>query len=118
MRESDSRAPSHFDSLRVVFSPLPCTLLLARAACPRTINARTVDAAEFVRNLPHSIEAVFYLHEDCTDAQSGPKCEEYGRAAHARIVQHFGLSAEELPLLHLDPWRRDNGRPFSPAQRV
>lgn len=73
------------------------------------------DAAEYMRNLPYSIEAVFYLHEDCSDAQSGPKCEEYGRAAHATIVRHFGLTAETLPLLRLDPWRRDHGRPFSTA---
>ena len=75
--------------------------------------SQTVDAAEFVRNLPHSIEAVFYLREDCSDAISGAKCEDYGRAAHRRILERFGLTAEQLPLLRLDPWRRDGGRPFS-----
>ena len=63
--------------------------------------------------MPHSIEAVFYLREDCSDAISGAKCEDYGRAAHRRILERFGLTAEQLPLLRLDPWRRDGGRPFS-----
>ena len=62
------------------------------------------DAAHFVSMLPEAIEAVFYMHEDCTDSLSGPKCEEYARAAHANMLKHFALTADEVPLLRFDPW--------------
>ena len=56
------------------------------------------DAQTFVDNLPHSIEAVFYLDQDCTDAISGQKCENYARRAHQNMLSHFGLTSEQLPL--------------------
>lgn len=62
------------------------------------------DAAAFTRQLPHAIEAVFFLKEDCTDSLSGPKCEDYSRTAHATLLEHFGLTNEQLPLLQFDPW--------------
>ena len=62
------------------------------------------DAQTFVDNLPHSIEAVFYLDQDCTDAISGQKCENYARRAHQNMLSHFGLTSEQLPLLQFDPW--------------
>ena len=71
------------------------------------------DAEAFKRNLPASIEAVFYLDGDCADSMAGPKCEDFARRAHANMKRHFGLTDEQLPLLKLDPW---NWRqPFSPA---
>lgn len=71
------------------------------------------DAEAFVRNLPASIEAVFYMDGDCSDSMAGPKCEQYARDAHANILDHFQLTAEELPLLRFDPW--DWWAPFSQA---
>ena len=69
------------------------------------------DAEEFMNNLPHSIDAVFYLNEDCTDSMAGPKCRDYAIGAHRTMLRHFELSLEEMPLLRLDPWNWDT--PFS-----
>ena len=75
-------------------------------------------------SLPASIEAVFFLQGmDCTDVHDGPKCEDYARKAHARILDHFGLTRDDLPLLALDLWRWDapfedtNPHPRPPAAR-
>ena len=76
-----------------------------------------LDAHRFDATLPHAIEAVFFLWDglhqrgmECNDVVDGPKCEAYARRAHARIINHFGLSANELPLLALDLWNWD--KPF------
>lgn len=70
-----------------------------------------MNASRFESELPHSIEAIFFLWDglhqrgmDCRDATDGPKCEAYARKAHARILSHFNLAASELPLLTLDLW--------------
>ena len=58
--------------------------------------------------MPHSIEAVFYLAEssgDFTDIPAdvvGPKSADYAIAAHATILEHFGLGHTDIPLLRLD----------------
>ena len=65
------------------------------------------EAAAFKQALPDSIMAVFYLEDDCGDAYSGPKCQDYGKAAHRAIAQHFGLAPERLPLLKLNLWLWD-----------
>jgi len=74
------------------------------------------DAAFYTQHLPHSIEAVFYLDDDCGDAFDGPKCREYGIAAHRAIVSHFGLDAKAMPLLKLDLWNWQ--APFSDVSPV
>lgn len=75
---------------------------------------------DYEANLPRSIEAVFYLHQDGTpndchaanaDVYDGIKCEAYATTAHAAILSHFGLTNEVLPLLKLDLW--DWRAPFS-----
>ena len=73
------------------------------------------DAATFVDQLPHSIAAVFWTDEDddCKDAISGKKCKGYALAAHANLLRHFGLTSEQLPLLHLDLW--NYAEPFRPG---
>lgn len=38
-------------------------------------------------------------------------CESYARLAHARMLSHFGLRADELPLVRLDLYNRNV--PFS-----
>ena len=67
-------------------------------------NELIFDAAAFTANLPNAIEAVFYLREDCSDAISGPKCEDYSRAAHRSILKHFGLTPGQVPFLRFQPW--------------
>jgi len=62
------------------------------------------DAAHFTANLPDSIEAVFYLDDNCGDAYDGPKCKNYGIGAQTAIATHFGLDNGKLPLLKLDLW--------------
>ena len=62
------------------------------------------EAAAFKQALPDSIMAVFYLEDDCGDAYSGPKCADYGQAAHRTIAKHFGLEPKRLPLLKLNLW--------------
>ena len=68
------------------------------------------DAETFVRNLPLSIEAVFFMRHSeaqerwCNMALSGSKCEEYTRAAWLNMRRHFGRTAQQLPLLRFDPF--------------
>ena len=75
------------------------------------------DAEAFVRNLPRSIEAVFFTKPSaaqrfsCDDALSGSKCLDYARVALRRIRSHFGLSAAELPFVRFDPFKAE--RPFT-----
>ena len=64
------------------------------------------------RNLPHSIDAVFYLEpSDCVDVFNGPKCKDYGITAHKTIKRKYGLSDAELPLVKLNLWDLED--PFS-----
>ena len=82
------------------------------------------DAEEFVRNLPRSIESVFFTKPSpaqrfsCDDALSGSKCLDYARVALRRIRRHFGLSEVELPFVRFDPFNAE--RPFTdvPSGRV
>lgn len=61
-----------------------------------------VDAYE--RNLPRSIEAVFYIKQE----------QKYiAKQVHRSLVKHFGLEESELPLLKLDP--EDYHTPFTIA---
>lgn len=94
-------------------------------------NEMIFDADKFVSELPHSIEAVFFMQvdrskwecptclghswpeieADCVDATSGPKCRGYTIRAWRTILRHFHLTPAQLPLLRLDPnnWEQ----PFS-----
>ena len=69
------------------------------------------DADYFRAHLPHSIEAVFYLHGACDDIgddnNHNAACEQYARAAHANMLRHFRLPQGRLPLLRLDPFNWD-----------
>lgn len=69
------------------------------------------DAAYYVDHLPDSIEAVFFLDDNCGDAYDGPKCKNYGIGARDAIAKHFGLDHKRLPLLKLDLWNWQE--PFS-----
>ena len=100
-------------------------LSLLPVSWPLTSRLRSVygtveaifSAEEFVRNLPHSIEAVFIINPSdaqwraCDDALSGEKCEDYARIALERMRAHFGLSVSELPFVRFDP--RNWQRPFT-----
>ena len=63
--------------------------------------------------LPDSVGAIFYLKgSNCAgDIFDGPKCEDYARAAHRTFLDHFGLTAEDVPLVAFDLWNVDE--PFS-----
>jgi hypothetical protein len=68
------------------------------------------DAAQFVDGLPETVEAVFFLdgpevrEENCRDCIAGPKEESYARIAHQTMLNHFGLTSTQLPLVSFDPW--------------
>jgi len=74
-------------------------------------NELIFDASDYSEQLPRSLLAVFHLVDDCGDSHDGPKCEAYGRAAHAAITKHFRLDPAQLPLLRLDLWNWET--PFS-----
>ena len=80
-------------------------------------NELIFDAAYYTEHLPDSIEAVFYLDDDCGDSYDGPKCRDYGYGAHAAIASHFGLDADRLPLLKLDLWNWNAPFSVAPLQR-
>lgn len=64
--------------------------------------------------LPHSVEAMFFLPTGCGgDIYDGPKCEDYARAAHRRFLASFNLTESEVPLLKFDLWNWD--APFTVA---
>ena len=77
------------------------------------------EADAFVRALPRSVEAIFFMRPSdeqewaCEDALSGAKCEGYARAAWATFRRKFGLTPQQLPLVEFDPknWQA----PFRPV---
>ena len=79
-------------------------------------NELIFETAAFIHGLPDSIMAVFYLDDNCGDSFSGPKCKDYGRAAHRSIASHFGLDAARLPLLKLNLWKWE--KPFEEEVNV
>ena len=74
-------------------------------------NELIFDAKYYQDHLPDSIEAVFYLDDNCGDAYDGPKCRDYGFGAQRAITRHFGLGSDRIPLLKLDLWNWNE--PFS-----
>ena len=62
-----------------------------------TYNEVIVDTGFLQDHLPGSVEAVFYV------AGSGPSAEGKARQVHDDMVRKFGLSAQDFPLLVLDP---------------
>ena len=73
------------------------------------------DSATFIKELPHSVEAMFFLPTNCAgDIYDGPKCESYARRAHRKFIEHFKLSPLQVPLLKFDLWNWDT--PFSLAE--
>ena len=122
MLSCGSMLPASFAATRTLISrpdltrpnftirPLSC----ARDGATTTTVEAIFSAEEFVRNLPHSIEAVFYMNPSddqdfwCGVSISGEKCEDYARTAIGRMREHFGLSVNELPFVRFDPrnWRR------------
>jgi len=63
------------------------------------------DSSVFLRNLPYSVEAMFFLPTRCNgDIYDGAKCEDYVRTAHRTFLQNFTLTEEQVPLLKLDLW--------------
>ena len=60
------------------------------------------ESAAYMRELPKSVEAIFYTTGTCGDVYDGPKCAQYARAAHGNFLRHFGLTAKDVPLLKFD----------------
>ena len=67
----------------------------------RNYNEVIVDGHELERRAPHSITAVFFQGGGGDDA----------RGVQERIVQHFGISGEALPVLRLE--LNNRATPFS-----
>lgn len=76
-------------------------------------NECIMDDQTFVSNLPHSIDAVFYLPTACDDIYDGPKCESFARGAHRNLLRHFQLTEAQLPFVKFDYF--NFSQPFSAA---
>ena len=77
-------------------------------------NEVVVNIDEYLRSQPQSIEAVFYMSiKTCKEKGSAMLCEGYARRTHTAMMEKFGLTAEQLPLVVFDPanWQA----PFSLA---
>ena len=77
---------------------------------PKGYNQLVVSADPWLQNLPHSIEAMFFVEceheqEECLDAR------ERMRATHEKFLVHHKISAAECPLLSLRPSNWDE--PFA-----
>ena len=68
-----------------------------------------MDSAAWRRNLPQSVEAMFYP-KSCLQ---GSPCRAATQRAHAALLKEHGLTHEELPLLTLD--QEDLETPFEEA---
>ena len=80
-------------------------------------NELVVESATWLRNLPHSVEAMF--HVDCTGSLEGKRNTAYSASrscesarakavqAHASYLRAVGASVHSFPLLRLRPddWR-------------
>ena len=71
------------------------------------------DSEAFLAALPQSIEAVFRIkpserqRRECDSAKyffEGDKCNGYAEAARNNMLRHFGMRADELPLVEFDPF--------------
>ena len=70
----------------------------------------------FERNLPDSIEAIFYQPHGCRDTRPQPwmgsatrtKCEQYARWAHERLQERWPKEAPSIPLLVFDVFAQEN----------
>ena len=101
---------------RPSFTPRPSHLHEASSPqhtpCVRAVyNEVILDDKTFVRSLPLSIDAVFFLPSACDDTFDGPKCEAYARGAHRNILRHFELTEAQLPLVLFDYFNFDE--PFT-----
>ena len=79
-------------------------------------NEVMLDAATWVRHLPHTIEAVFFMestrHETGWLAH-GASHQEYAERTRDRLATQHGVGTETIPLLSLG-WT-DLDAPFQPA---
>ena len=67
-------------------------------------NEVVLQGDTYSRNLPRSIEAVFYIKQE----------QKYiAKQVHRALVKHFGMEESALPLLKLDP--EDYRNPFTLA---
>lgn len=63
------------------------------------------DKKAYMDHLPGSIMALFFIEPNsCKDIYDGDHCKDYAVAAHQTILNHFGLTKRELPLLKLNLW--------------
>ena len=84
-------------------------------------NEVVLSSTVYHADLPSNIEAVFYIassgQQSCTSTNHWLHgvhgfCEQYARRAHLKLLAHFGLSADELPLLRLNPTKWASNAPF------
>ena len=77
-------------------------------------NEVIVDRVEWQKYLPKGIDAVWYLKGgQCGSTDASMLCEKYARKVHAQLIEEFGLSPKQLPLLVFDP--RNFAKPFEMA---
>ena len=68
---------------------------------------------DLVKWQPKSIEAVWFLRNGNCYSGGSMLCESYARRVHGMVMQAFGLTREQLPLLSFDLWNWD--APFAQA---
>jgi hypothetical protein len=82
-----------------------CAVIHAPVDPPVVCQSQVVlDAAAWVRDLPHTIQAIFF-------PRGGDVAK--AREIHKQFVDHFGMQASDLPFLQLDV--QNPNRPFETA---
>ena len=83
-------------------------LQIEKHGAEKRYNEVIIDAFDLRKHLPHAIEAIFFIgvNAQCQSenhwANANGHCESFARAAHEAFLKHFGVSANEVPLLRLD----------------
>ena len=67
-------------------------------------NEVVIEMDAFVEWMPRSVEAVWYLRNGNCYSGGSMLCEDHARRVHAQLLQVYGLTVEELPLLTFDLW--------------
>jgi len=78
-----------------------------------TYNEVVIDMEQWLAWLPQSIEAVWFLKSGNCYAGGSMLCEQFARRVHAQLLQQYGVTDKDLPLLTLDVFNWD--KPFAMA---
>jgi len=110
---------STYSGAGIVFNPFATRVTPSSSRSEFRSNQMSVDTSFLEKNLPQSIEAIFYVSDDkerCIN-DGNTRCfdRDFARTVHNLFLQYVwrpaGLSSEAFPLLQLNP--ADWDAPFS-----